>query len=62
MNSTIQPNEAKRLFGRLRGALLNLDSLLSEIVEAKAWEPLGYTSFAEAWAAEIGRGSCRERV
>ena len=54
MDSSIQPNEAKRLFGRLRGALLNLDSLLSEIVTTKAWEPLGYASFAEAWAAELG--------
>lgn len=46
--------DASRLFGRLRGALLALDEVLGEVIEHRAWEPLGYSSFAEAWAQQLG--------
>lgn len=50
----ITKNEAKALFNSLRSSLLGLDRDLKKLVDARAWEPLGYVSLAEAWAAELG--------
>lgn len=52
-NVSITKNEATKLWGQLRNALLGLEDLLAEIVEKKAWEPLGYRTFHEAWAKEL---------
>lgn len=49
----ITKNEAQKLWGQLRNALLGLEDLLNEIIEKKAWEPLGYRTFHEAWQAEL---------
>lgn len=45
--------EAVELWGQLKQALINLAKVFEEIVERRAWEPLGYRSFTEAWAAEM---------
>lgn len=45
--------EAQALWNRLRGQLLGLDKTLKEIVDNRAWEPLGYSSFTECWKAEM---------
>ena len=49
----ITKNEAKALFNSLRSSLLGLDRDLKKLVDTRAWEPLGYVSLAEAWAAEL---------
>lgn len=46
-------NEAKALFNSLRGSLIGIDRDLKKIVDARAWEPLGYATLSEAWAAEL---------
>lgn len=50
---TISKNEAKKLWNRLRSNLLALDQTITEIVEERAWEPMGYASFTEAWEKEL---------
>lgn len=47
-------NEAKALVNKLRSGLLSLSTVLPKIVEVRAWEPLGYDTFADMWAAELG--------
>lgn len=49
----ITKNEAQKLWGQLRNAILNLEGLLEEIVEKRAWEPLGYNTFHDAWEKEL---------
>lgn len=49
MNKT----QAQALWNRLRSGLLGVEQSLKEIVENRAWEPLGYASFSEAWKAEL---------
>lgn len=41
--------EAEVLWGRLDTLLSNLFETISEIIDTKAWEPLGFSSFTEAW-------------
>lgn len=41
--------EASAMWDELRSALANFERVLAKIVETKAWEPLGYANFAEAW-------------
>lgn len=53
MSNTITTAEARRLFGRLRTALLDLDGILTDIIDHKAWEPLGYENLADAWKNEL---------
>lgn len=43
---------ASRLWGQLKQHLINAERVLQEIIEQRAWEPLGYDSFAEAWDAQ----------
>lgn len=45
---------ASRLFERLRTAFLAVETALDDIIEARAWEPLGYASLTEAWADRMG--------
>ena len=51
--STVSVAEAGKLWGELRQHFANAENTIQAIVEQKAWEPLGYNSFAEAWAAEM---------
>lgn len=46
--------QAVELWGRLRQHFVNAAQAVEEIIEARAWEPLGYGSFAEAWNAQMG--------
>lgn len=42
--------DADALWSELRNALANFDRVLKRIIETRAWEPLGYDTFAQAWA------------
>ena len=42
-------NEAMRLWDQLRMGLFLVEDTIQKIIEQKAWEPLGYESFFEAW-------------
>lgn len=42
-------DEANKLFEQLRAGLLATQVALEEIIRTKAWEPLGYDTFQEAW-------------
>ncbi|HEY9249238.1 MAG TPA: hypothetical protein VIO38_08905 [Rariglobus sp.] len=41
---------AEQAWADLRSALVNFENALVRVVETRAWEPLGYVNFAEAWA------------
>lgn len=41
---------AEALWSELRNALSRFDQVLAEIIRTRAWEPLGYDTFAQAWA------------
>jgi hypothetical protein len=41
--------KAEKLWSELRELFVNAEAKIKEIIETKAWEPLGYSSFAEAW-------------
>lgn len=45
--------QAQALWADLRSALTRADQAIAEIIATRAWEPLGYSSFAEAWASEM---------
>lgn len=51
--SKITTAKAKSLWGELRKHFANAENVIQLIVAEKAWEPLGYGSFAEAWVAEM---------
>lgn len=50
---SITKQEAQALWNRLRSGLLGVERDIKKIVETRAWEPLGYISFVEAWNAEL---------
>lgn len=50
----ITKTEAKNLFTELKGVARRGEELIVEIIETRAWEPLGYPSLATAWSSEIG--------
>lgn len=41
--------EAQKLWDNLRGSLLETEKNIRAIINTRAWEPLGYETFAEAW-------------
>lgn len=43
-------SQALEMWANLRGHFVNAEKAIAVIIEAKAWEPLGFASFAEAWA------------
>lgn len=45
---------AAELWVSLRNSFAVTTSTIEKIIETKAWEPLGYSSFREAWTEEIG--------
>lgn len=51
--SAITKAQAVSLWDDLRGHMVNAEACIAEIVATKAWEPLGYLSFADAWAARM---------
>ena len=50
---TISKKRAEALWDDLRSALELSEEKIAEIVKARAWEPLGYESFADCWADKL---------
>jgi hypothetical protein len=50
---TISKAKAERLWDRLRVSLLSTQDAIIQIIELKAWEPLGYDTFREAWVEKM---------
>ena len=48
--TTISKRKAEALWVSMGEALTDFEAALGEVIEARAWEPLGYQSFFEAWA------------
>lgn len=46
--------DAEAMWSSLRDALANVEEAIKKIVAAKAWKPLGFETFAEAWDARMG--------
>lgn len=44
---------AEKLWAKLHASLLDVQTAIIEIIANKAWEPLGYNSFGECWAAKM---------
>lgn len=51
----ITKKEAEALWSRLENLFANLEQTLEEIIAKKAWEPLGFKSFHEAYAARLSK-------
>lgn len=49
----ISKKRAEALWDDLRSALELSEEKIAEIVKARAWEPLGYESFADCWADKL---------
>ena len=49
----ISKKRAEALWDDLRSALELSEEKIAEIVKARAWEPLGYGSFADCWADRL---------
>lgn len=50
----ISKKRAEALWQDLRSALELTEAKIQEIVKARAWEPLGFDSFADCWADRLG--------
>ncbi|WP_072689345.1 hypothetical protein [Rhodococcus marinonascens] len=50
---TLTATQAAAMWSDLRGHFVNAERKIIEIIEARAWEPLGFESFAEAWASKM---------
>lgn len=46
--------QAETLWANLRSNLLATEDNIRQIITTRAWEPLGYESFAECWADRLG--------
>lgn len=45
--------QAVALWQSLRNHFVNAAKVIEEIIEGRAWEPMGYESFTEAWNAQL---------
>ena len=50
---SLSSKQALKLWGLLRQHFENAQRVIEEIIEQRAWEPLGYETFAEAWTATM---------
>ena len=50
---TISRADAEALWASLREAFVNVERQIIEIIETKAWLPIGYSTFSEAWDARM---------
>ena len=48
--SDLSKSEAEALWASLCEAFANVEQKIIEVIERRAWEPLGYSTFHEAWA------------
>lgn len=46
--------QAVELWGKLRTHFIDAAKVMEDIIQSRAWEPLGYDSFATAWNAQMG--------
>ena len=54
MSAALQTSEwAEQLWRDLRSGLLDVQKTIATIIAEKAWEPLGYASFTEAWSSRL---------
>lgn len=53
-NNAVNQQQALKLWSELKQAFARIDLLVPQIIENRAWEPLGYDSFIEAWSAQLG--------
>jgi hypothetical protein len=49
----LSPRQAEALWSELRGVFVNAEKAILNIQENKAWEPLGFDTFAQAWDAKM---------
>lgn len=50
---SISKKTATALWTALQANFLQQEQILKEIITTKAWEPIGYSTFAEAWNANM---------
>lgn len=53
MRKKLTKQQATAMWDGLRDHFTNAAESIKKIIEARAWEPLGYTSFAHAWKSEM---------
>lgn len=53
MSKKITKQQANAMWDSLRDHFTNVADAIKKIIESRAWEPLGYTSFAQAWKSEM---------
>jgi hypothetical protein len=53
MSKKLTKLQANSMWDSLRQHFTNAADTIKKIIEARAWEPLGYTSFTQAWNAEM---------
>ena len=53
MSKKLTKQQATTMWDGLRDHFTNAAEAIKKIIEARAWEPVGYTSFAQAWKAEM---------
>jgi len=46
-------SQAEALWDSLRDAFANTEKVIVTIIETRAWEPLGFDTFAQAWMARM---------
>jgi len=49
----LSQKQATLLWSKLRQHFINAATVIEEIIERRAWEPLGYESFTEAWHSQM---------
>ena len=49
----LSQKQATALWSKLRQHFVNAATVIEEIIERRAWEPLGYESFTEAWHSQM---------
>lgn len=54
--------EAVAMWDRLRDQFINATRAIKAIIATKAWEPLGYQSFAQAWRKEMSGITLAEEI
>jgi hypothetical protein len=46
----LSEKDAEDLWTAVRQGLVNVENAIRDVIRARAWEPLGYRTFSEAWA------------
>lgn len=50
---SITTTQAESLWESLRDAFTSTEKVIVQIIESRAWEPLGFDTFAQAWTARM---------